>query len=117
MPTQRLLISWVIGTSLIGFVLWGQPYLERRSAGGTQVAALRADSAEAFRVADSARRANHDTVTAYVYVPPDPLGFEARRKARESRQRPIVAGLLLAMLAWNTVVWARARRRRVPMAT
>ena len=117
MPTQRLVINWVIGTSLIAFVIWGQPYLERRSAGGTQVAALRADSAEAFRVADSARRANHDTVTAYVHVPPDPLGLGAKQEARESRQRPIVVGLLLAMLAWNTVVWARARRRRAPMAT
>jgi hypothetical protein len=117
MHTRRLAVNWILGSLLIAFVLWGYPALTAGSAYERQVAALRADSAAAFHSADSARRARGEEAVAYVFTPPDPLGYERKRVARTARARIFTVSLIGASLLWSTVVWAWSRRRSAAVAT
>ncbi len=114
MTTSRLLTNWVVGLLLIVAVEWGLPALESRSAHTRAAETLRRDSLAAASNAEADRKARGDGVTAYVFTPPDPLGFDKERIASERVGREVFVLLIAAWVFGNTAAWWRGRISRAP---
>jgi hypothetical protein len=94
-------------------LLWTPPGLGIGGA-AARTDALRRDSTLAARQADSVRRATGDSVAAYVFIPPDPLGLERERNQRNELNRRVILAVLALGLAWHTIAWWRHRREPAP---
>ena len=109
MSTNRLVAQWLIGIALAVLLAWGIPATQSRSNYWRQAEALRSDSLSAARQADSVRRVNGDTVAAYVFVPPGPLGRGTSSASQYNRTRNFGLAVIALSLLWNTSAWWRGR--------
>ncbi|HKS06503.1 MAG TPA: hypothetical protein VJR92_09350 [Gemmatimonadaceae bacterium] len=110
MTAKRLLSMWVLGFVVASFALLGRDLVPYKSRYQREFEALQRDSAAAAARADSVRTANGDSIAAYVYVPPDPLGLHERGRVRDEMWNGNAAGFLGLALVWRTIGWYRSRK-------